>query len=81
MATIEELSRQIAELRAIVLRTNIIPDLMSSKEAAEFLGVRNETMFRWRKDGDGPRYMQPTPRVIRYRKEDLLAFLDKGAQA
>ncbi|MCB9892723.1 MAG: helix-turn-helix domain-containing protein [Planctomycetes bacterium] len=78
--TLEELSQQIAELRAIVLRTNI-PDLLTSAEAATIIGVSNETMFRWRKDGQGPAYVQPTPRVVRYRREDVLAFIEQGAQA
>lgn len=74
--TYEDLSRQIAELREIVLRTNI-PDLLTSAEAATIIGVSNETMFRWRKDGMGPKYVQPTPRVVRYRREDVLAFLEQ----
>lgn len=72
----EELSQQIADLRALIERTNP-PELMTSREAAQFLGVSYETVFRWRKDGEGPKYSQPTPRVVRYLRSDLLKFLEQ----
>lgn len=69
-----DLSQQIADLRTIVLRANT-PEVMTPSEAAEFIGVTTETLLRWRKDGWGPKYTQPTSRMVRYLKNDLMAFL------
>jgi predicted DNA-binding transcriptional regulator AlpA len=69
-----DLSQQIADLRAVVLRANA-PEVMTPGEAAEFLGVTTETLYRWRKDAWGPRYSQVNPRIVRYLRDDLVAFL------
>ena len=65
MTTIDQLSQEIKELRKDLFRA-IPPKAMNPVEAAQFLGVTTETLFRWRKDGIGPRYSQPTPRFLRY---------------
>ena len=77
--TNDDLVQQIAGLRDMITRTHT-PEVLTTSEAAAFLGVTHETLFRWRKDQFGPRYSQPTPRTVRYLRVDLLEFL-KESQA
>ena len=41
--------------------------LMSSKEAAAYIGIPHQTLFRWRVDGYGPPAYK-LPKCLRYRK-------------
>ena len=50
-------------------------EVMTPQEAADFLRVKVDTLMRWRKDGVGPKYSQPNWRIVRYTREDLLAWL------
>ncbi|WP_217356943.1 helix-turn-helix transcriptional regulator [Ruegeria arenilitoris] len=72
--TIQDIGQQIADLRVDMIRANP-PQVMNPEEAATFLGVTTETLFRWRKDGNGPKFSQPTSRVVRYLRSDLIEFL------
>ena len=47
--TIDELAARIDTLHNDLLRSHP-PQVMTSREAAQFLSVTDETMFRWRKD-------------------------------
>ena len=72
--TIDELSEQLKTLHNDLIRSNP-PHVMTSREAGQFLGVTDETMFRWRKDGIGPSYSQPNARLVRYLHEDLVSWM------
>ncbi|MFL4471559.1 helix-turn-helix transcriptional regulator [Tateyamaria armeniaca] len=48
---------------------------MTPKEAATLIGVTDETLFRWRKDGCGPPYSQPSRAIVRYVRDDLIAWM------
>lgn len=72
--TIEEIGQQLADLRVDMIRANP-PQVMNPEEAATFLGVTTETLFRWRKDRFGPPYSQPTSRVVRYLRDDVVAWM------
>ncbi|MCU9837567.1 helix-turn-helix domain-containing protein [Ruegeria sp. WL0004] len=51
-------------------------DLLTSNETAELLGIRPETLCRWRKRGDGPRFTKAqSGQWLRYRRSDVLAWL------
>ncbi len=50
------------------------PDLLKPAEAAEFLGIRPETLCRWRLRGEGPRWLK-NGRWVRYRRADVMAYL------
>lgn len=69
-----DLSQQITDLRSIVLRQQA-PEVMTPAEAAEFLSLTVETLFRYRKDATGPKFCQPGDRTVRYLREDLIAWL------
>lgn len=72
--TLDALSEQIESLRVDMMRANA-PEVMTPKEAAAFLDVTPETLFRWRKDANGPKYSQPNARFVRYLRADLIEFL------
>lgn len=71
----DTLSQQIADVRSLVVRANA-PEVMTPGEAAAFLEVTTETLYRWRKDNWGPPYSQVNPRIVRYLRSDLVAFLE-----
>lgn len=52
---------------------------LSPREAAELLGVHEETLLRWARDGDVPCWKTPSG-WRRFRKEDLEAFVAAGVQ-
>jgi len=70
-----DLGQQIADLRAVVERANP-PDVMTTEECAVFLNVTTETLFSWRKRGEGPRFSKPTERMVRYLRTDVVAWLE-----
>ena len=45
--------------------------LLTTKQAAQQLGVSDGTLRRWRSERFGPTYVQQSPRNVRYRMEDL----------
>lgn len=48
--------------------------LLTTHEAAPYLGVKSSTLCHWRWEKTGPRYLK-VGRAVRYRKEDLDAWL------
>ena len=72
--TLDEIGQQLADLRAEIMRAHP-PEVMTPAQAADMIGVTAETLFRWRKDACGPRYSQPNPRIVRYLRDDVVAFL------
>lgn len=52
-----------------------VPAVMTPDECAEFLGLSKETLLNWRKTGDGPKWSQPTDRIVRYLGEDVISWL------
>lgn len=51
--------------------------LLTTKEAAERLGMSPATLETWRSRGyGGLPYVQVTPKTIRYRDEDLRAWVE-----
>lgn len=50
--------------------------LLSTKEAAIFIGVRPQTMERWRYEGDHPlTYVRFNAKLIRYRMSDIISWI------
>ena len=50
-------------------------DVLSPLEVAHVLGLSLMTLARYRCVGTGPRFYEPSARVIRYRMADVLAYL------
>lgn len=53
--------------------------LVKPAELAESLGVSENTLRWWRHVGRGPKHVALTERVIRYRREDVDAWLEQCA--
>jgi predicted DNA-binding transcriptional regulator AlpA len=49
--------------------------LISEGEAAALLGVAQRTLQGWRRCGAGPRFLRLSRRAIRYRPNDLAAWM------
>lgn len=49
--------------------------LLTPAEAAETLKVSLATLGRWRKHGLGPEFVRMADRLIRYRQEDVEAWV------
>ncbi len=50
--------------------------LLTTSQAAAYLGYKPNTLEIWRSKGCGPRYYKPG-KEVRYRQEDLEAFVDR----
>ncbi|WP_294624266.1 helix-turn-helix domain-containing protein [uncultured Roseovarius sp.] len=53
------------------------PDrLMNEKEAAEVLCYSVRALQNWRSRGGGPKFIKVSARSVRYRRRDLLDWID-----
>ncbi|WP_270486903.1 helix-turn-helix domain-containing protein [Gordonia jacobaea] len=52
-----------------------LAELMTSDELAEYLSVSRDTVDVWRQRGGGPQWVR-AGRHIRYRRRDVVAWLD-----
>ncbi len=50
-------------------------DFMTTAQAADFLGLKKNTLEIWRFRGTGPKFVK-LGRSVRYRLSDLEAFID-----
>jgi len=53
---------------------------VSSEEAAEFLGISLRKVEKMRREGDGPKFVRLSSKLVRYRICDLLAFQEANLQ-
>lgn len=53
--------------------------LMNERAAAAILGASVQTLRNWRWKNTGPRYRKIGPRLVRYHRADLQAFIDGKA--
>lgn len=53
-------------------------DLLNEHEVADLLRVKLQTLRNWRWSGKGPHFFHVGERLIRYRRADLQAFLERG---
>lgn len=51
--------------------------LINEKVAAEFLGYSVRALQNWRLRGGGPRFVKISARSVRYRRRDLLAWIEE----
>ncbi len=70
----------LAELRAAI-EAQQYPQIMTPQQAAEFLGVSDYYLLELRKKKSGPRYSQPGLKVVRYQRDDLVAWLNAHSHA
>jgi excisionase family DNA binding protein len=53
-------------------------DLMTEEQVAKLLTVSVSTVKRLRVSGKGPRYIRVSERVVRYRRKDVLDWMERG---
>ncbi len=51
--------------------------LVDERQAAAFLGYTVRALQNWRIRGGGPRFVKVSSRSIRYRRRDLLAWIEE----
>ena len=56
-------------------------DLIDETHAAAILGVSRKTLLNWRTLRKGPRYRKIGARLVRYRRADLVAFIEREGDA
>jgi len=54
--------------------------LLTTAQAAALLGLSPRTLEGLRLRGGGPRYVRLSARAVRYRREDLAAWIDAGVR-
>ena len=67
----------LSELRAAI-EAQQYPQIMTPQQAAEFLGVSDYYLLELRKKKSGPSYSQPGAKVVRYQRDDLVAWLNEN---
>lgn len=65
--------------RGQLRRIDDLPDLMTRPEVAEFTGIAVQTLARWAVEDTGPKITRLGTRAVRYRKADVLSFIESGA--
>jgi hypothetical protein len=50
-------------------------EIFDTKGAAAFVKVSDRTMEGFRVRGGGPHFLNPSPKIVRYLKSDLIAWL------
>jgi predicted DNA-binding transcriptional regulator AlpA len=50
--------------------------LLSEKEAAKILGFSHRTLQAWRVSGGGPQFIRVSARCVRYRRMDLISWVN-----
>ena len=50
--------------------------LLRPSEAAELIGLKTRALEAWRYRGTGPRWVKLSPRVVRYRRADLIEWAE-----
>ncbi len=49
--------------------------LLDEKQLANFFGLKPKTLAMWRSRGTGPKFVRLANQSIRYRREDVEAYL------
>lgn len=53
-------------------------ELVDSNEVAQMLKITANTLQIWRHQGKGPRYVKLSRRAVRYRKKDILDWVQNS---
>ena len=67
----------VAELR-VEIEAQQYPQIMTPQQAAEFLSVSDYYLLELRKKKSGPAYSQPGSKIVRYQRDDLVAWLNEN---
>ena len=53
-----------------------IPRWLNEREVAKITSISVQTLRNWRHRGQGPKYDKPSPRVVRYRLDEVQKFME-----
>jgi len=56
-------------------RVNELPDLATRVQVAEYTQTSVPTLARWASEGRGPRFVRLGRGAVRYRRDDVLAWI------
>ena len=56
-------------------------DMLTTKQVAAWLGLSATTLEIWRTEGRGPPFVRLSPRMVRYRRSDVQAWLTERTHA
>lgn len=59
-------------------RQSVQQEYLTPKQAAEYLGIAQQTVYNWRSRRDGPPALRLGPRYLRYKRSDLDAWMQGG---
>lgn len=48
-----------------------VPNVLTPRKAAQYLGISEAALRLWRSRGEGPRYFRAGEKLVRYRRADL----------
>lgn len=57
-----------------IAMSELVDDLLTTKQASHFLGICYDTLAKWRSEGRGPPYYKPSKNIF-YRKSELYVWL------
>jgi hypothetical protein len=76
-----QLDRRVDQIAAALQDSNVSPDqLYSTKQLSKLLAVSEQLIELWRHRGEGPRFVKLGARCIRYKRTDLLVWLNERAR-
>ena len=55
--------------------------LINEIDAADYLGLSERTLQKWRVTGGGPRFVKVSGRMVRYRRRDLMDWSEARLRA
>lgn len=58
-----------------------LPELLTTKQVSEILGVSPMTLKRWDKKGILKPFRPTFQNIRRYRKQDIIKFINKGSKS
>jgi predicted DNA-binding transcriptional regulator AlpA len=64
---------------AAAMQSRDSDQLLSTKQLAALLAVSVQLLENWRQNGEGPEWIALGPRCIRYKRSDVLAWLNTRA--
>ena len=64
------------QIDTLRLEPDFLDKLINEYEAADFIGHSVRTLQKWRVNGGGPRYIRISSRSIRYRRKDLIEWIE-----
>lgn len=59
----------------------IYKEILTTEDAADYLGVSSRTLAKWRAEGKSPKYYKPSSKLIYYFVEDLAAWVKETGGA